>query len=141
VRLPNGVFCTIYKYPNKPTFFRPLRPYQNHLVLRNPATGRLENYTKTKPMQFEEFADCIAWFKRKRRDENEHSWSIPAEVVLKYNQDGNLLSCNLDLKNPNNPDALEHLPPAQLAADILKKERRIIEIMEEIRTELGGLEE
>jgi type I restriction enzyme M protein len=63
---------------------------------------------------------------------------IPAEVVLKYDDGGNLASCNLDIKNPNCADALEHLPPSQLAADILKKERRIIEIMEEITAELGG---
>jgi type I restriction enzyme M protein len=56
---------------------------------------------------------------------------------LKYNGDGNLVSCNLDMKNPNSADALEHLPPESLAADILIKERRIIEIMEKIRAELG----
>jgi type I restriction enzyme M protein len=96
------------------------------------------NYTKTKPMQFEEFADCISWFKKKRRDEDDHAWSVKAADVLKYNGDGNLVSCNLDLKNPNGADVLEHLPPEKLAADILKKEQRIIEIMEEITAELGG---
>ena len=49
---------------------------------------------------------------------------------------GMLLSCNLDIKNPNGAEALEHLPPEQLAEDILAKERRIIEIMEEIKAEL-----
>ena len=49
------------------------------------------------------------------------------------------MSCNLDLKNPNSADALEHMPPEELAADILKKEQRIIEIMEEIRLELGDI--
>lgn len=50
--------------------------------------------------------------------------------------DGDLLSANLDIKNPNSEEALEHLPPEQLAADILDKERQIIGIMEEIKTEL-----
>ena len=88
-------------------------------------------------MQFEEFADCIAWFKKERRDENDQAWRAEAGDVLKYDDGGNLVSCNLDLKNPNSAEALEHLPPEKLAADILKKEIRIIEIMEEIRTELG----
>jgi type I restriction enzyme M protein len=57
--------------------------------------------------------------------------------VLKYD-DGSLVRCNLDIKNPNSAEALEHLPPKQLVADILKKERRIIEIMEEIELELAG---
>jgi type I restriction enzyme M protein len=43
---------------------------------------------------------------------------------------------NLDIKNPNSAEALEHLPPEQLADDILKKERRIIEIMAEVKAEL-----
>ena len=34
---------------------------------------------------------------------------------------------NLDLKNPNAAQAIEHLPPEQLMEDILAKERRIIE--------------
>ena len=39
---------------------------------------------------------------------------------------------------PTVPSALEHLPPEKLADDILAKERRIIEIMEEIKAELAG---
>jgi type I restriction enzyme M protein len=48
------------------------------------------------------------------------------------------VSCNLDIKNPHGAEALEHLPPEQLADDILAKERRIIEIMEEIKAELAA---
>ena len=59
---------------------------------------------------------------------------------LKYNAEGNLLSVNLDIKNPNSAETLEHLPPEQLAEDIIKKERRILELMEEIKAELGRAE-
>jgi type I restriction enzyme M protein len=61
--------------------------------------------------------------------------------VLKYDADGRLVSANLDLKNPNSADALEHLPPEQLVEDILAKERRIIEIMHEIKADLAGTTE
>ena len=44
---------------------------------------------------------------------------------------------NLDLKNPNAAEALEHLPPEKLADDILQKERRIIEMMGEIKDVLA----
>lgn len=64
---------------------------------------------------------------------------MPASVVLKYDENGLLVTCNLDLKNPKSAEALEHLPPEQLADDILAKERRIIEIMEEIKVELAGV--
>jgi type I restriction enzyme M protein len=46
-------------------------------------------------------------------------------------------NCNLDRKNPNGRQDFEHLPPEQLAEDILKKERRIMEIMAEIKSLLG----
>ena len=62
---------------------------------------------------------------------------VSIDDVLHYDDSGSLVSCNLDLMNPRGAEALEHLPPEQLADDILAKERRIIEIMEEIKTELA----
>ena len=41
--------------------------------------------------------------------------------------------CNLDRKNPRAREDITHLRPAQLAADILKKEQRIAEIMGNIQ--------
>jgi type I restriction enzyme M protein len=45
---------------------------------------------------------------------------------------------NLDRKNPNAKDDFEHVPPEQLADDILQKELRIAEIMREIKGLLGS---
>lgn len=53
--------------------------------------------------------------------------------VIKKDDDGNVVSVNLDVKNPNAAEALEHLPPEQLVESILSKEKRIIEIMGEIK--------
>ena len=47
-------------------------------------------------------------------------------------------TCNLDRKNPNAATDFEHLPPEQLADDILKKEQRIVEIMAEIKAQLAA---
>jgi type I restriction enzyme M protein len=44
-----------------------------------------------------------------------------------------LKAVNLDRKNPNSATDFEHLPPEQLADDILKKEQRIAEIMGDIK--------
>jgi type I restriction enzyme M protein len=41
--------------------------------------------------------------------------------------------CNLDRKNPSAKEDITHLPPEQLAADILKKDQRIAEIMGNIQ--------
>lgn len=46
---------------------------------------------------------------------------------------------NLDLKNPNSTDALEHRPPHELIASILEKEREILRLMGEVQTEVEAL--
>ena len=55
------------------------------------------------------------------------------EDVLKYDGQGALVSANLNIKNPNSGDALEHLAPEVLVAGIMDKERRILELMAEIQ--------
>ncbi len=86
--------------------------------------ARRKNYTKTQPIQFEEFADCLKWWGR--RKENERAWKVPAKELLAN-------GCNLDRKNPNAKEDITHLPPEQLAASILEKEMRIAEIVRGIQ--------
>jgi type I restriction enzyme M protein len=137
VRLPNGVFVPYTPIPTNLLFFDRFGPTNEIWYYELPLPEGRKNYTKTKPIQFEEFADCIAWFTAKKRKENDQAWRVAASDVLKYDDAGNLVSCNLDLKNPNSAAALDHLPPEQLVADILQREQRIIEIMNEIKTQLG----
>lgn len=138
VRLPNGVFAPYTSIPTNLLFFDRSGPTKETWFYELPLPEGKRNYTKTMPVQFEEFTDCIKWFQAKRRKENDHAWRVAAADVLKYDDQGTLVSCNLDLKNPNSAEALTHLPPVQLVDDILAKERRIIEIMEEIKLELAG---
>jgi type I restriction enzyme M protein len=91
----------------------------------------VKNYTKTRPMQFEEFAPLIEWWDN--RIENEHAWKVRVDDVLKYDENKNLLSVNLDIKNPDRKDDLEHLPPRELAESILAKEKQIAGLMDEIK--------
>jgi type I restriction enzyme M protein len=46
-------------------------------------------------------------------------------------------NCNLDRKNPHAKEDIAHLPPEQIVESILEKERRIVEIMGEIKSLLG----
>lgn len=66
--------------------------------------------------------------------ENEHAWKVRAEDILKYDENKNLLSVNLDIKNPNDKEDLEHLPPQELVESILAKEQQITEMMVEIKS-------
>ncbi len=138
VRLPNGVFAPYTAIPTNLLFFDRAGPTKDIWYYELPLPEGRRSYTKTKPVQIEEFADCIKWFQMKRRKETDHAWRVSAKDVLKYDGAGNLVSCNLDIKNPDSAAALEHLPPEQLVEDILGKERRIIQIMEEIKAELVG---
>lgn len=138
VRLQNGVFAPYTDIPANLLFFDRSGPTKDIWFYELPLPEGRKKYSKTKPMQFEEFTDCIKWFELKRRRENDQAWRVNVSNILKYDDQDTLLSCNLDLKNPSSTEALEHLPPEQLAEDILVKERRIIEIMEEIKAELAG---
>jgi type I restriction enzyme M protein len=82
----------------------------------------------TTPLQFEEFAPVVAWWNK--REDNDLAWKVPVSDLLAN-------SCNLDRKNPRGMEDITHLPPTQLAADILKKEHRIAEIIGNIQNLLS----
>lgn len=135
VRLPNGVFAPYTSIPTNLLFFDRTGPTTDIWYYEQPLPDGRKNYSKTKPLQYEEFAACAAWWNE--REENERAWKVVASDVIKTDDAGNIVSVNLDIKNPNAQDDFEHLPPEQLAADILKKEQRIAEIMTEIQAMLG----
>ncbi|MBN1220855.1 MAG: N-6 DNA methylase [Anaerolineae bacterium] len=135
VRLPNGVFAPYTGIPTNLLFFDRSGPTQEIWYYEIPLPEGRKNYTKTKPMQVEEFGDCLDWWDK--REENEQAWRVQVADVLKYDDTGNLLSANLDIKNPNAAEAIEHLPPEELVADIIKKERQILALMAEIEQALG----
>lgn len=138
VRLPNGVFAPYTIIPTNLLFFDRNGPTKSIWYYELPPPEGRKNYTKTKPIQIEDFEQVTKWFGLKRRKETDHAWKVAVKDVLKFDDSGSLVSCNLDQKNPKSAEALEHLPPEQLADEILAKERRIIEIMEEIKVELAG---
>jgi len=124
VRLPNGVFAPYTSIPTNILFFDRSRPTTDVWYYEQPLPEGRKSYTKTQPLRFEEFADCIAWFNK--REENERAWKVPAAELLANN-------CNLDRKNPRAKIDTTHLPPDQLAASILEKEQRITEIVGNIQ--------
>lgn len=134
VRLPNGTFAPYTSIPTNLLFFQ-----ADDLPTEGTCTKEIwyyemplpegrKNYSKTRPLQYEEFGDCIAWWDK--REENDRAWKVPVQQVI----DGGY---NLDIKNPNAKSDLEHLPPEELVESILEKERKIVGILEEIRGLLG----
>lgn len=128
VRLPEGVFSPYTGIPTNILLFDRSGPTKDVWYYEQPLPEGRKNYTKTQPIQYDEFGPCLEWWTH--RSENEQAWKIPAKELLANN-------CNLDLKNPRGKAHLEHLPPVQLADDILKKELRIADLMQEIKDALG----
>ena len=129
VRLPEGVFAPYTGIETNLLFFDRTGPtkeiwYYEHWL----PVGR-KNYSKTQPLRFEEFWECIEWWSN--RKENNHAWRVSAQQVIEIGFD-------LDIKNPRGKDRLAHLSPQKLVNSILTKERRIVELMEEIEGFFGA---
>lgn len=126
VRLPQGVFEPYTPIQTNLLFFDRSGPTKTIWYYEQPLPEGRKKYTKTSPLQYEELSDLLKWFKAARRHENAKAWKIEAKDVLAN-------GCNLDIKNPRGIEALEHLPPEQLAESIVAKNRRIGDILDEIR--------
>ncbi len=127
VRLPNGAFAPYTSIPTNLLFFDRSRPTNEIWYYEQPLPEGRKQYTKTQPIQYEEFTECLRWWTS--REENERAWRVPASQLK---ADG----YNLDIKNPNAQTNLEHMLPDQVADDILRKEQRIMELMAEIKKAL-----
>jgi type I restriction enzyme M protein len=127
VRLPNGVFAPYTLIPTNILFFDRSGPTKEIWYYDQPLPEGKKNYSKTRPIQFEEFTSCIAWWWN--RSENVQAWRAPVQQIVDNGY-------NLDLKNPNAVDDFDHMPPAQLVEDIIRKEQRVLDIMNEIKQAL-----
>jgi len=124
VRLPNGVFAPYTSIPTNLLFFERGGPTKEVWYYDQPLPEGRKQYTKTQPIQFEEFADCIAWWNA--RTENERAWRVPAERIVEN-------AYNLDIKNPHAAQEAETRSPMEIVESIIEKEHRILAIMEEIK--------
>ena len=130
VRLPNGVFEPYTAIPSNLLFFDKAGPTKDVWFYEVPPPDGRKKYSKTKPMRFEEFADCQAWWPK--RVENERAWRVLATDIAAN-------AYNLDLRNPNRPDDLTHRPPAELLAELADTERDILALLEKLESEIGEI--
>lgn len=208
MRLPKGVFAPYTGIQSNLLFFDRSSPTGELWFYELPLPAGRKNYSKTAPLQYEEFGDCLAWWKD--RAENDRAWRIDfaakhkqaraeaephweaaqtaeakakelARGIREVNDELQRLKkygasareiekleakrerlqsaetteresakreqaagdaiywpiFNLNIKNPAAKDDFEHLPPEQLADDILRKEQRITELMAEIKQALA----
>lgn len=129
VRLPDGVFEPYTAIPSNLLFFDKTGPTKEVWFYEIPPPEGRKKYSKTKPMRFEEFDGCRAWWDT--REENERAWRVPVA-------DLESTDFNLDLRNPNRPDDLAHRPPEELVAELIETEREILGLLEELQREVSA---
>ena len=117
------MFAPYTSIPTNLLFFDRSGPTQEVWYYEQPLPEGRKNYTKTAPMQFEEFATAsmVEQARGKRA-----AWKVPAAELLAN-------GCNLDRKNPRAKVDIEHLPPEELVESIIAKGARIAELMAEIK--------
>lgn len=129
VRLPDGVFAPYTDIPSNLLFFEKSGRTKEVWFYEIPPPDGRKKYSKTKPMRFEEFANCQSWWSQ--REENERAWRVPVA-------DLEATGFNLDLHNPNRPDDLTHRAPTELLSELLEVEREIVTLLEGLRSS-GGM--
>jgi type I restriction enzyme M protein len=132
VRLPNGVFAPYAGIETNLLFFEKGKPTDEiwyYELPLPPDRQNMENpcYTKTRPVCYEEFEPLQKWWDN--RQEDEHAWKIPAKEVAKNNY-------NLDIKNPRPTKLSEQRSPEDISSSVIEKEKKILEVMQEIQEEL-----
>ena len=136
VRLPKGVFAPYTGIPTNLLFFDRSHPTKEIWFYEIPLPDGWKSHSKTKPMKFERFSDCINWFHPiTERQENERAWKVNIKDILEYDEEGKIASVDLDIKNPNSEETLKYLPPTEIADSIIRKEHSILELIEGVGSE------
>src|SRR5439155_25884272 len=123
VRLPSGAFAPYTDIPTNLIFFEKTGRTRDVWFYEILMPEGRKKYSKTRPMRFEEFAECQAWWggaTREGRTENEQAWRVG---IGEIESDG----FNLDRRNPNRTADLAHHPPEKLIAELIENEREVMQ--------------
>ncbi|EAR53769.1 Type I restriction enzyme EcoEI M protein [Photobacterium sp. SKA34] len=134
VRLPNGVFNPYTGIKTNILFFTKGKPTKDVWFYEHPYPEGVKNYSKTKPMKFEEFQQEIDWWGNEEdgfasRVENNHAWKVPIADIIERN-------FNLDIKNPYQGEVISH-DPQELLASYQQQQQEISLLRNQLKGILG----
>jgi type I restriction enzyme M protein len=129
VRLGDGVFAPYTDIPANLIFFEQGKPTDDIWYYEIPVANDKNKYSKTKPIQIEEFSEITQWWNN--REESEWAWKVNIKDIVKENGNG-LPVVNLDIKNPNRKSELEYSEPSKLISNLVERENQILELMKSI---------
>ncbi len=130
VRLPQGVFAPYTDIPANLLFFERKGATKDIWFYELPLPEGRKKYSKTAPLQYEEFTDCLAWWHA--REEGPQAWKTTAAEI-------EARGWNLDLKNPNAKQGLEYIEPAELVARMRGHEVEVQKLLGEIQKLVSGV--
>jgi len=139
IRLPKGVFAPYTGITTNIMFFERNGPTKDIWFYEHPLPPerqRLKNpcYTRSNPLKYEEFMPLLNWLKNRKK--SEVAWKVNVNDVLVYNENKELVSANLDLKNPNKNIKEEYIPPEKILEDILYKENTILTLLTNLKNQM-----
>jgi type I restriction enzyme M protein len=130
VRLSEGVFAPYTIIPCNLLFFEQGEATKHIWFYEVLPTGDKKKYSKTKPMQFEEFDEIKKWWHK--RKETDNAWKVKIADIIQTDDKGKLVNINLDLKNPNRKGDFEYIEPTVLVSSIMEKEKRVMQLIKEV---------
>ncbi|WP_321277147.1 N-6 DNA methylase [Thiomicrorhabdus indica] len=135
VRLPNGVFNPYTGIKTNILFFTKGQKTEKIWFYEHPYPEGVKNYSKTKPMKFEEFQTEIDWWGNEAdgfasRTETEQAWSVSIDEIIERNY-------NLDIKNPHQAEEVVH-DPEELLATYAEQQNDIQQLRDQLKTILGN---
>ncbi len=135
VRLGEGIFAPYTDIPCNLLFFQQGEPTQEIWYYEILPPADKKKYSKTKPIQHEEFADIKKWWAK--RKENDNAWKVKIEDIVLMDTNGKLLNVNLDIKNPNRKGIKVYRSPLVIYNSIFEKGQNIAERLKEIQSQLN----
>nr|WP_288210433.1 N-6 DNA methylase [uncultured Dysgonomonas sp.] len=135
VRLGEGVFAPYTDIPCNILFFESGGPTNEIWYYEMFPPEERKKYSKTKPIQHEEFYDIKDWWNN--RKENDNAWKVLLEQVIQFDDKGKITNVNLDQKNPNRKSEFEYRDPSELLISIGKKEEQVISLINELKKEFN----
>jgi len=105
----------------KPRQTKEICYYQMKVPERVRGRGKDPKYSKTKPIEFEDFAEVLEWIRHKKETPN--AWCVKVEDIKDY---------NLDIKNPNEKEERIDLSPHELISQIITDEKKTLTLLEDV---------
>jgi type I restriction enzyme M protein len=128
VRLPDGVFAPYTPIPTNVLFFDRSGPTTDIWYYEHPLPEGRRSYSKTRPLQFEEFEPLFHWWHE--RIETERAWKVPVSVIRNN-------GFNLDLRNPNRGEDLVHRAPHELLNELITSEEAMLTVLKDLAENLA----